>query len=231
MILSGVLEWIQSAQAIIAASGALLAAVAAWATKAIRRWHEIVRIAKRERIVNRAHVTAHRARMALAKFVRVSGAKRGLLLTARNCGWQDPSRPVSVSITEEDLADDSIPRVFERFQEWRADSAYKEILHKLFASKEDDSGILLLTETMRSGVIRDYYQETGIGASIVFFVRLTGSDSMLYVSLNYGCLHDECGRSDQCEMDQQVQAAKDFFASPERIRRQAIQMRSIWKDT
>lgn len=226
-----ILEWLESAQGVAAAIGALVVGIAAVARKAIAKWREVLRLVRREKRVTESHKRWHRAYQALGDFVELSGCSRALLLTAQNCGWTDPSRQLSISVIAERTAHDSVPQVFERFQGWTADTSYRAMIAELWETREDDRGLLLVANEMQPGVLKDYYTESGVSASVVFFVGLTESDALLYVSLNFGCLHDEQGDEvAACDLQAEEEKAREFYKFAERVRRKAWHMRAIWKD-
>lgn len=174
---------------------------------------------------------------ALQGFVKSSGCMRGLLLRAENCEFLKPQRAVKVSVVCETEAK-GVPRVRPRWQNWEADDAYLRLLHAVVEdSTQDDVGVLLLTREMREGVLRDYYAETGVVASVVFLLGITDDHEMLYVSLNFGeprVMHDD-GHGNRVLADLTEETierhealAKNFYEAKERVRRKARHLRSLW---
>lgn len=229
--MTSITDWLQTAQGIISAVSAFLLAIAPMATKAIKRWAEVLRIARHDRHINENHVVWHETRKLLAEMVVRSQASRALLLVARNCGWRDASLPVHVSVIGEAIATADGPSVFERWQDWRADPGYRAVLDEVWAGRTDSTAVLVTpNDSMLSGQMRDYYRDTGVAASVMFLIQTMKDGALLYVSLNYGCLRDSfASRPEECDLAAELEKAKRFHKARECVRREIALMRSIWK--
>lgn len=232
--------WYESAPAIV---GGILATAGAVFGFVLHWWRRL----RPEWLSYRANIRAdrffgdqERMRMRLRTWRRNTGAMRGILIVARNCGWLDASQDVLVSVVTES-EDDDTPTVYERFRDWPADGAYKQLLHDLHAAQ--GRPILVLQSDMLAGRLRDHYRHQGTVASVVFMLGFNPSGGMLYVSLNFGA--NELGRSHPSGLwgdptsDQpspawneaaelEVRKARRLVADPEAVRGMRIEGSRVW---
>jgi hypothetical protein len=222
-MIGSIFEHLEHWENLVAALGALLVGAAGWAVKV---WRSLKPLRIRKRHEDRALRflrTVHETADAMARWVEASGALRGVLVMAQNCEFVAPVKPVRLSVVCESAPDD-VPRIFERWQEQRADTSHLQVLHDVLSQADSGCGVLLIADDLPTGVLRDFYTENGICASVVFYVAMTAHAEMLYVSLNFGCVEHEVD-----SMDKAVANAKALHESPERVRRMAMEARRIWK--
>lgn len=231
--------WVQSitdVTAVIVALCTALILLSGYLVKLRQRLTPLQRMFKRHDRVEAflEHVTD--TAESLVGYVKSAQAMRGLLLRAENCEFLKPQNPVRISILSE-TAFDGIPRVRKRWQNWGADDSYLKLLHSVVKDAQEDRGVLVETSSLEDGDLRDYYVETGVVASVVFFVGITFDHEMLYVSLNFGeprkIEEDEHGNDKLADLppgvvEKHLARARHLHASPERVRRKARHIRSLW---
>lgn len=246
MMLASIADWLDSITLTSIAIAGFLATLATLVKRIISKWKPILDQLSTARRMRFRYQVDHRSLIALNEFVASSGAARALLLAARNCGWRDPSLPVTVSVISESLQPDT-PRVFERWQEWKADPAYLHLLREVEEAGAQHCGVLVITEELQPGILQDYYRDTGVVASVVFMVKMTKDKAMIYTSLNFGRLQPEQRDEDRSVVEKteqqepgqsfaiapaqsaEIDKARHFFRFPERVRRKMLLMRSIWE--
>lgn len=241
-------SWLQTigdVAAIGAAIGAVVVGVSGWF---LRFWHTTIKPARaefaRQRTLRSSLVCSDRTAKLIQEWVRANNAMRALLLCAENCNFQQPAKPYRVSVTIE-AAQDGLPSVMDRWDQWQADSWYRQLLARIHAAYESDTdspAVLLVTSEMEPGsanVLRDYYRETGVVASVVFFFKLTRRYEFLYVSINFGeprkVETSESGEIRTLPHTPETEAihlarARELFDSPERVRRKARRLQTLWAE-
>jgi len=177
------IAWWETLPAIITGIGTVLGAVAAVVRKAVRDWIPAWRSQRSQDLAGSYLGDQELFRIKLRVWRRQLKAMRGILINASNCGWKDPNKPVVVSIVTES-EDDEAPTVYERFRQWEADAAYKSLLHDVVAAKGQP--VLVTTQTMQHGRLRDHYLHQGTVASIVFLLGFTPEGTMVFCSFNFG---------------------------------------------
>lgn len=115
---------------------------------------------------------------------RASRCSRALLLVSRNSGGIPvPGVSVKVSIRYES-ASDNTRRIHQDFQDWDADAPYCEILRTIAVS--GGAAIMLRTEKLKPGVLKDLYETDGIVGSKVFLLgHVPDGNWMAYASFNF----------------------------------------------
>lgn len=219
--------------------GTWLAGTATGAGVAIAAWHKLWVKTIRPRLEarrSRASVDDNsRIFMATRLFVREilakHGAKRVLCLSARNTGKPfPPDQPIYVSCVDQ-AAGHHTPNTWDRWQRWPCDPAYRQLICDVMAAGE--RGILIVTEHMESGVLKDAYAAQGTVASVVFMARWLSENALIYFSLNFGApLKDGQKVYDLPEEERMSyeRQARKLFGQPEEIRRMSHQASQIWAD-
>jgi len=188
-------------------------------------WREAMTRRAKATVLRNARALRH-LNLLMREWLARKGAQRVLLLHARNTGlpWP-PDKPVLVSCLDQVVAQ-SESNTWERWQDWRVDPAYRQLLHDLLLSESTDRGLLVLTSHMEPSVLRDAYQAQGTHASVVFALRWLPDNALLYVSINFGCAaSDESDGADAVDYEQQARAV---FNQPDRIRSMAAAGRQAW---
>lgn len=231
--------WWETLPAILTASTTALGALVAAALTAWRRIRPVWLAWQADRRCETFFGDQELFRIKLRTWRRALGANRGILIVARNCGWTDPTQQVLVSIVTESEDDDS-PTVYDAFQKWPADGAYKSLLHDVhqLAGKP----VLLVATEMSQGRLRDHYRHQGTVASLVFLLGFTPEGGMLFVSFNFGdprlsLSHPKSpwgtdAASPSAEWTEQaepfVAAARKAKADPERIAAFRREAHRVW---
>jgi len=219
-----VTTWVVSG---ITAVGIVLTALAKLAPKWKRlrgKWER-----KRE---YRSAVENARAFRALGLYMREwrahCGAQRALTLTASNSGkpWP-PDKPLYVSCIDQAVAE-ATRNTWARWDNWRVDPAYRNLLYGLLATMETDRGVLITTTALDNGVLRDAYEEQGTVASVIFAIEWMEGSALIYVSLNFGREIGNKRLTDEERHNYELEAQK-LYESPEKIRRMVSEGRAAWK--
>lgn len=158
------------------------------------------------------------------------GAQRILLLYAKNGGkpWR-PEEKIKVSCLDQ-VTEKGEENTWGRWQDWHVDPSYREILTDLLVSEQTDRGILLITDNMPDGVLKDAYKSQGTIASIVIPIFwLPSENGLVYASINFG-KHLEDGETLSKEAKNSYeQQARKLFGDPELIRKKIVSARQIWQ--
>lgn len=164
-------------------------------------------------------------------------AMRAMLLSSENGEFVNPVDPQKVSVVTA-AQRQGVPSVFRRFQSEPADEGYQHLLYQVMKSDKEPRGcVFLVTSEMREGWLQDYYLETGIVCSVVFYVRMNGWGQMLYVTVNFGePLKAATGADgvpvtqshDEDTVRKHLALARELADHPERIRRMKRHMKALW---
>ncbi len=92
-----------------------------------------------------------------------------------------------------------------------------------------DRGILLVTSEMPPSVLRDYYLEQGICASVVFAITITAEAELIYASLNFGETPDSEAGLDEQTVAQHLAEARSLYRRAEAVRSLAKQGALVWR--
>lgn len=233
-------EWIQFA----VDAGFIVAAVSSvvlMATGHVQRvWNAIVGVFRSMRHERNA-LDFNRVRQAtdllLTEWWKEFGAMRAMLLCAVDSEFTNPTRPQRISVVTSQERE-GIPSVFGRFQDEPADPAYQDLLRQIMeAGKSSEECVLVIASEMKAGWLKDYYLETGVVCSVVFYVRMTSEAESLYVTINFGeplrATLDEDGVGTSQPHDEEtvakyLQRARALSDHPERIRRMKRHMKALW---
>jgi len=165
-------------------------------------------------------------------------AMRAMLLCAEDSEFVRPSRPQKISVVTSKERD-GIVSVFSRFQDEPADPQYQDLLRQVMMAEEDPEMecVFLVAKDMRTGWLADYYHDTGVVCSVVFYLRMTGHAESLYLTINFGeplkASPDENGvmvtrPHDEETADRHMALAKSLADHPERIRRMKRPLKALW---
>lgn len=178
-------------------------------------------------VLRNARVLRHLGAL-LREWIAKKGAQRALLLHAKNNGkpWP-PNAPIFVSCLDQVVAQ-SEKNTWDRWQDWRVDPGYRSMLYDLLSSQATDRGVLLVTDTLESSVLRDAYAEQGTVASVVFAIRWLPENALVYVSLNFGRSEAKHKMTAEERRDYEMQA-RALFNAPDRIRSMIAAGRGAWR--
>lgn len=175
--------------------------------------------------------------MLLAEWQKEFGAMRAMLLCAVDSEFIQPTRPQRISVVTSQEGS-GVPSVFGRFQDEPADPAYQDLLRRVMeAHRDSEQCVFVLAETTKDGWLKDYYRETGVVCSVVFYIRMTGFAESLYVTINFGeplrATPDSDGvpitqPHDEETAQKHITRAKALAEHPERIRRMKRHMKALW---
>lgn len=194
--------------------------------QAYRKLWPIVQRVRADKDVSREFIRYNRIRVALGAWRASSGAMRSLLLIARNCGSPLSAEQIVTIDTITESQEEGVPQVFERWQNWRADPEYREMLAQVDAA--GDRGYLLIQREMKPSVLKDYYKEEGVCGSVVFKILTTENREFVYASLNFGEPAHGKPLSENAVETHEANV-REFFNQSERIKRKCAHGRSIWR--
>ena len=144
---------------------------------------------------------------------RSAGASRAMFLVARNNGGvPKPGCEVKVSIRYE-VASDSTRLIHAQWQDWLADGPYLKLLTDIASDK--GSGVMLSTEHLKPGSLRNLYESDDHVGSIVPLVgHVCEGHWMAYLSFNFRA-RDEAGGTG-------VEVAPDGTIEPTVMQREIV---------
>lgn len=160
-------------------------------------------------------------------------AQRCIVLSARDTGRPfPPNAPIYISCVDQTVRQEN-ENTWEKWQEWECDAEYRLMLHEMY--KNGQRGIMLITDNMRPGRLKEAYEKQGTVASVVFFCHWLHSENvMTYTSLNFGEPPNTVDNVPEPLSEEAkkfwLEKAKNLFRSPESIREMAIQMERSMED-
>lgn len=222
------IDWIRVAEVSGSGVAALATVWGAWSKLWLARMRPWLRRRQARHNIVRNCLVFNRTVVLLQQWCAELGAMRALCISASNCGshW-DTSKPLTIDIVAEAAGTSGVPRVFARWADWRADPPYRQMLWHVVQARE--RGIILVTSEMDPSVLRDYYEEQGVCAAVVFAVTVTADAELIFMSLNFGEPPAAGGKLAKTTIEQHVGEARTLYRRAEAVRSLARQGLAVWR--